>query len=121
MGKSPASTAEIIDAYELFFDPDDQSNGSLYICVARGAPQPDSIIEALVAENLWSARESTKQVADEQRQAYKEGLVFKAARTYRGALGEFLIARFDHPKFPSDAARFNAWRDVLDQLADQQA
>ena len=68
---------------------------------------------ALRAAGLWSD-EAEKSVADEQRQAYRDGLQFVAATAYRDGAGHFLLARFDHPKFPSDGARWDAWLACLD-------
>ncbi len=47
-------------------------------------------------------------------QAYKDGLIFVAAIAYRAGPEHVVIARFDHPKFPSDTKRWEAWVDFLD-------
>ena len=103
----------IVDHYDLRFDPADKANGSLYLCTPRGAPAPAAALAALRAAGLWSS-EPEKSVPDEQRQAYKDGLEFVAAAAYRAGDDHILLARFDHPKFPSDAARFAAWQALFD-------
>jgi hypothetical protein len=110
---STYSTASLVDDYDLTFDPGDKLNGSLYLCTPRGTTAPDSVIAGLRAGALWSSQ-AWKQVGDEQRQAYKDGLIFVAAIAYRAASGHLLIARFDHPKFPSDSRRWEAWVDHFD-------
>jgi hypothetical protein len=104
------STQAIVDAYDLAFDPGDKANGSLYLCTLRGSPsvRPDPWITSLRAAGLWSDS-APKSVPDEQRQAYKDGLVFVAAVAYAAPPEHLVLARFDHPKFPSDANRWNAW------------
>ncbi len=107
--------AVIVDTYDLAFDPGDKLNGSLYLCTSRGssANPVQSWIAALQAAGLWSDTPH-KRVPDEQRQAYKDGLIFVAAIAYRAGLEHIVIARFDHPKFPSDTRRWEAWVDFLD-------
>ncbi len=106
------STAAIVDGCDLSFDPGDQANGSLYACTPRGSGAPQAVIAALREAGLWSADE-VRQVADDQRQAYRDGLEFVAAAAFRGADGDVLLARFDHPRFPSDAARWEAWLETV--------
>jgi hypothetical protein len=103
----------IVDHYDLRFDAADKLNGSLYLCTPRGTPAPAAALAALRAAGLWSS-EPEKCVPDEQRQAYKDGLQFVAAAAYRDGEGHILLARFDHPKFPSDGGRFAAWRALFD-------
>lgn len=106
-------TAVIVDHYDLRFDAGDRANGSLYLCTPRDSAPPDAALALLRASGLWSA-DAEKSVADEQRQAYKDGLRFVAAVAYRTDNGHFVLARFDHPKFPSDAARWQAWLTCFD-------
>lgn len=119
MGDAPIperfDTATIVDGYDLAFDAGDARNGSLYLGTPRGGgASPAPWIEALRAAGLWSS-EAPKQVADAQRPAYKEGLAFREAVAYRLDDGaHLLLARFDHPKFPSDAERWRAWLALLD-------
>lgn len=116
MSTQPLTKEFIIDHHVLTFDPADKRNGSLYV----GEPlQRDSglhlatVLAEMRAAGLWSA-EPEKQVPDAHRAAYREQLALVAAQAYRGAVGEFLIARFDHPKFPSDAARWAEWLAFFD-------
>ena len=109
------NSAVIVDHYDLAFDAGDKLNGSLYLCTARGAGGnlAQGWITALQGAGLWSDTPH-KSVPDEQRQAYKDGLIFVAAIAYRAGLEHIVIARFDHPKFPSDTRRWEAWVDFLD-------
>ncbi|MGD9602241.1 MAG: hypothetical protein AB7O21_09930 [Gammaproteobacteria bacterium] len=111
MNATTVSKEAIIDRHVLTFDPGDKRNGSLYI----GEPlESDSglhlgtVLGELRAAGLWSP-EPEKQVPDAHRAAYREQLSLVAAQTYRSDGGGFLIARFDHPKFPSDASRWDEW------------
>lgn len=107
-------TATLVDGYDLRFDAGDKRNGSLYLCTPRGGDvSPEPWIEALRAAGLWSSEEP-KQVSDDQRPAYKEGLAFREAVAYRTDGGHLVLARFDHPKFPSDAERWERWLETLD-------
>lgn len=105
----------IIENYDLTFDPGDKLNGSLYLCTPRGAAdtRPEPWVDELRAAGLWSA-EPARQVPDEQRQAYKEGLIFVAAIVYAAGQGHVVLTRFDHPKFPSSSDRWEAWVDFCD-------
>ena len=109
------SNAVIVDNYQLAFDSGDKLNGSLYLGTLRGttANHAENWIVPLRAGGLWSDTPH-KSVPDEQRQAYKEGLIFVAAIAYCAGAEHIIIARFDHPKFPSDTKRWEAWVDFLD-------
>ena len=102
--------ANIIDQHDLTFDPGDKRNGSLYLGVPRGSSNFDvaGTVAALRAAGLWSEVD-TKTVPDDHRQAYKDQLLLVDVASFGGDSG-CLIARFDHPKFPSDAARWAEWR-----------
>lgn len=104
----------ILDGYELTFDPGDSLNGSLYLCTVRGSATIDgsTMLTEMRAADLWSS-EPEKHVADDQRQAYKDGLEFVDAIPYRVEGEHIVIARFDHPKFPSDGGRWQAWVDFF--------
>lgn len=107
----------LIDGYRLIFDPADKANGSLYLAVPLTAPQTLDVAAALKAlrdAGLWSA-EAEKEVPDAHRAAYKAQLVLVEAVAYRGHSEDFAIARFDHPKFPSDPVRWDAWKTHFDQ------
>ena len=107
-------TTAIIENYDLYFDGEDKDNASLYVCVARGSAAAGSVIEHLTTAALWSPS-SPKMVADDQRQAYKDGLEFVAAQRYRDVDGnELVVTRFDHPRFPSNDERWRAWLASLD-------
>lgn len=113
---SPLSKDQIIDQHVLTFDPSDKANGSLYV----GEPLDGSSglhlqteLAALRAAGLWSA-EPEKQVPEAHRAAYKEQLQLVGSVAYQSDGGSFIIARFDHPKFPSDAARWAAWQQHFD-------
>lgn len=113
---SPLSKEQIIDQHVLTFDPADKANGSLYV----GEPLDGASglhlqteLAALRAAGLWSA-EPEKQVPDAHKGAYKEQMVLVDVVSYGAEGGSFLIARFDHPKFPSDAARWAAWQQHFD-------
>jgi len=118
--KVPFSSATIVDNYDLSFDSGDPKNGSLYLGVLRGSATPGAAMAALRSAALWSDA-APKQVADDQREAYKSGLQFVAAVAYEGPGGELLLARFDHPKFPSDGERWAAWLKVFDASHARQA
>lgn len=113
----PASfdSATLIDGYDLSFDPGDKLNGSLYVCTVRGSGDAEAanVVATLRAAGLWSG-EAVKTVADEQRQAYRDGLVFVEARAYGAGKTHVVLARFDHPKFPSDAGRWQAWTACME-------
>jgi hypothetical protein len=110
----------ILDYYDLSFDAGDKENGSLYLCTPRGSfnVSAEPWIAALREAKLWSV-EPAKRVADEQRQAYKDGLIYVAAIAYRADPEHILLARFDHPKFPSSSARWEAWVDFFDVRYDR--
>jgi hypothetical protein len=117
MADMPLTKEQIIDRHVLTFDPADKRNGSLYI----GEPlEEDSglhlatVLSGLRAAGIWSA-EPEKQVPDAHRAAYREQLALVDAVAYSGAAGTFLIARFDHPKFPSDEARWIEWVQYFDK------
>ena len=109
-------TTAIIDNYDLYFDGEDKDNASLYVCVSRGGTTAGAVIEHLITAALWS-QSPPKMVADAQRQAYKDGLEFVAAQRYRDAAdNELVVARFDHPRFPSNDERWRAWLASLDTI-----
>jgi hypothetical protein len=106
----------VIDGHELSFDASDPLNGSLYLCEplgSRGIVLSSSLLDALREAGIWSA-DAPKSVPDEQRSAYKEQLVLVDTAAYQQNDVAFLIARFDHLKYPSDAARWDAWTAFFD-------
>ncbi|MFT4561966.1 MAG: hypothetical protein ACI9BW_001709 [Gammaproteobacteria bacterium] len=111
------SNTDIIDDHDLAFDPGDPLNGSLYICRTLGEPRArhcDPLIAQLQAAGLWSSEE-VKEVSDEHRGAYKQQLSFVEHVRYEIDGSEISIARFDHEKYPSDAKRWEQWKDAFDQ------
>lgn len=114
---SPVNPHTLIDTHTLVFDPADKANGSLYLAVPLSTPAAIDLpatLQALRAAGLWSS-ETEKTVPDAHKPAYKEQMVFVEAVSYVGAGGAFTLARFDHPKFPSDATRWAAWKTHFDQ------
>jgi hypothetical protein len=108
------SSETLMEGYDLLFDPGDKLNGSLYLCTPRGNDSMDAsrLLESLRAAGLWS-KDPEKSVADDQRQAYKDGLEFVEARAFATDGGHVTVARFDHPKFPSDEDRWRAWLECI--------
>jgi hypothetical protein len=113
----PALTKErIIDRHVLTFDPTDKRNGSLYIgepLDGESGLHLGTVLGELRENGLWS-NQPEKQVPDAHRAAYREQLTLVEAIPYRSPGGEFLIARFDHPKFPSDETRWIEWVQFFD-------
>lgn len=110
--------ASIIDGFSLSFDPGDPANGSLYIGTLGQAGADaghEAIIDRLRGVALWSDT-TPKQVADDQREAYKAGLDFVEAIAFDDDGPGFIIARFDHPEYPSSAERWQAWQASLDAV-----
>ena len=114
---TPVDPHNLIDTHTLVFDPADKANGSLYLAIPSSTPGTLDLpasLRALRSAGLWSA-EPEKTVPDAHKPAYKEQMLFVEAVSYQCAGGVFTIARFDHPKFPSDAARWDAWKTHFDQ------
>ena len=110
------SCASIVDDFDLCFDAGGKANGSLYLAVPRGAGHAalaEDMAQRLRAAGLWSGAPA-KWVSDEHRASYRAQLALVAAVRYRHQGVELLATRFDHPKFPSDAARWAAWLGALD-------
>lgn len=105
---------QIIDDYTLTFDPGDKLNGSLYIgCKSVSNEDLQNLVEAMRQQQLWSPADF-KQVQDEHKSAYKAQLIFVEAKTYIAEGNEWIIACFDHEKYPSDAGRWQAWKQFFD-------
>ena len=107
----------IINQHVMTFDPADKNNGSLYLCVDPSIVPGTNVtlvIDKLRAAGCWSD-EPPKQVPDEHRQAYEEQLQLVEVVGFRDADSPFLAARFNHEKFPSDDARWQAWLTTLEQ------
>jgi hypothetical protein len=108
----------LVDGTRMFFDAADKRNGSLYVCDVGGGLAGSALIGSLREAGLWSAAEP-KVIADEQKAAYKAGLQFVEACEYTIAGKRAVLLRCDHPKFPSDAARFGEWQAVASSLSKQ--
>jgi len=107
------SGTALIREKTLTFDGGDNLNGSLYLCTKPGADEAARIaIERLQAKGLWSEQPS-KQVKDDQREAYAAQMQFVEAAEVALAGKSVVLARYDHPKFPSSAERFAAWKTAL--------
>lgn len=106
--------ADIVHEHELYFDPAEPRNGSLYLCAPAGTPAAaiENRIAALRAAGLWS-NEPHKVVPADHKQKYAEQMRFVACAQFGDDQTRLLAARYDHPKFPSDAARFAQWLEVL--------
>ena len=94
---------------DLFFDPDEPLNGSLYICLPRRRPVPTCIIEDMRQRSIWSDAKE-KIVADSKRKAYKQQLKFLEAYLCYFHSEFIVISRFDHEKFRSNLPRWDCWK-----------
>ncbi len=104
------SGTALIRESTLTFDGGDKANGSLYLSNPRGADAAaTAAIGVLRAAGLWSA-DPAKQVKDEQREAYATQMQFVEAVEAHVGGKTVVLARYDHPKFPSSAERFAAWK-----------
>ena len=100
---------------DLTFDAGDRANASLYLCEPIGNPQAglrDRLIGLLRARRLWSEQEP-KCVRDDQREAYQDQLTVVEVVALQLDGGSVALARCEHPRFPSSAQRFDAWKAAL--------
>jgi len=106
--------AQLIEDNDLYFDAGDPANGSLYLCAVPGTPpaQVETVIDVLRAQGLWSAS-PFKQVPEAQKRAYAEQMQFVGSFSFIHGTVALTAARYDHPKYPSSAERFDAWREAL--------
>ncbi|MGE3301714.1 MAG: hypothetical protein AB7M12_01210 [Hyphomonadaceae bacterium] len=111
-----AEGAALFRAGSVTFDPGDGENGSLYVCDPAGAGEAAvaAAIAALRARALWSDA-PPKQVRADQVEAYATQLSFIAQAQIAIDGAALTIARFDHPKFPSSAVRFAAWKRAFEE------
>jgi hypothetical protein len=112
---APWTASSVIHGTAMSFDGGDKLNGSLYLCVPGAGADPtvaNAAITALRAAGLWSMDEP-KSVRDDQKSAYEQQLQFVEAVEVGGRFGPLVLARFDHPKFPSSPERFAAWKAAL--------
>ena len=106
---------ELIAQNRLWFDSGDPANGSLYICIADCDVAYDlalNVVAVLRQGGGWSDA-APAEVKAEQKALYAEQLEFVSALNLTLEGSPFVIARYDHPKFPSSAARFELWARLL--------
>jgi len=106
--------AQLIHDNDLYFDGGDPANGSLYLCAVPGTPQAqvETVIDVLRGAGLWSAS-PVKQVPEAQKDAYAEQMQFVGSFSFIHGTVALTAARFDHPKYPSNAERWEAWQKTL--------
>ncbi len=112
---SPAELVALVDATLMSFDAGDKANGSMYVCEPPGGTASAGVIAALRAAGLWSDV-PVKQVPEEHKAAYKAQLIFLESCEYRVGGARIVLLRGDHPKFPSDAARWEQWNVTLTRI-----
>jgi hypothetical protein len=105
----------LLDEYDLFFDAGDPLNGSLYLCQLRGLISVDlpPLCAKLRSAGLWSGQ-NPKRVEDSQRETYKRELAFLEAIAFSVGGNTVVIARFDHPEYPSSETRWRTWLSFFD-------
>jgi hypothetical protein len=107
------NTHTIIDFFDLKFDSADPKNGNLYIACNNSLL--DILIGDLRARSLW-LEGGVSVVKEDQKDAYKAGLIFLDAMGYHSGNETLVMTRFDHPKYLSDSLRWVEWLEVADQL-----
>jgi hypothetical protein len=101
---------QIFYNFDAYFDPEDQQNGSLYIFKRRGSNADETrAISLLVEAKLWS-KGAYSMVRDDQREAYATQL---EELEVVSITEDLLLGRYDHPKFRSDATRWENWVSCL--------
>jgi hypothetical protein len=106
--------AQLIHEHDLYFDGGDPANGSLYLCAPLNTEVAgvDAAIEQLREAGLWS-QATPKQVPVVQKDAYAQQMQFIDSFEFKSGTATLKAARFDHPKYPSDAQRWSAWKNIL--------
>lgn len=106
--------AYIVNNHDLYFDPTDKANGSLYLAtpLSAGSAAVESAIARLRAAGIWSS-EPYKSVPDAQRAAYAEQMQFVACVQFEIDGIPLLATRYTHPKYPSSRERWDQWMKVL--------
>lgn len=106
--------AQLIYDNDLYFDGGDAANGSLYLCALPGTPpsQVETVIDYLRSAGLWSAA-APKQVPEAQKKAYAEQMQYIGSFSFTRGTVALTAARYDHPKYPSSAERWEAWQKAL--------
>jgi hypothetical protein len=107
--------ADIVYHNDLYFDAGDASNASLYLCAPSGtsAGAVEPVIESLRKISLWS-QQPYKVVPESHKKDYATQMRFIACTQFRCGSIDIVLARYYHPKFPSDAARWSAWLAAID-------
>jgi hypothetical protein len=108
------TTEIIMDKYALWFDTGDSLNGSLYLG-ASDSSVLGSVLLMFRGSNLWS-EDTEKQIQTDQKEVYKAELTYVASAEYQITNGEFLLARFDHSKYPSSPERWDSWLSACDAI-----
>jgi len=111
---------QLFNHHRVYFDDGDRQNASLYLCVSSseaGAGVVESIVTLMRNQGLWSAT-GMAEVREDQRQAYIEQLQLLDHREYATPWGSLVVARCEHPKYPSSADRWQDWLDCLDRNRD---
>ena len=99
----------------MTFDPGDEANWSLYLCEPAGGSACERVVLELRAAMLWSGS-APKRIAAREKEAYKSQLQLVEAREHRVFDQQVLLLRCTHPRFPSDARRWQAWNETLLRL-----
>ena len=108
------SGTDLINQFELYFDGADKNNSSLYLCVddTLGDASAQRIITALRHAGLWSDA-TAKTVPAAQKPMYAEQMTFLGYKSGHFEGEVFHVAAYDHPKFPSNPQRWQAWQDYI--------
>ena len=102
------STGWIFRNCDLFFDPDEKLNASLYLCLPRRKLVPRGIINKMRQKDIWSDAEE-QIVTESKRDTYRQQLKFIDAHLCCCESEFVVISRFDHRCFPSDDDRWASW------------
>ncbi len=108
--------SSIFDLYNVSFDPGDRTNGSLYICDPLDRPSGivlDEVVTKMRDARIWSDHDASH-VPEKYKEQYKRELVLKEVVTYKTQNGDFLVARYNHPKYPSHDSRWANWLHHFD-------
>ena len=109
-------TRQLFNSFDVYFDDRDRRNGSLYLCLLRGennGAAVEPVVTLLRQHALW-ADDGLACVRDDQRETYASQLDLIEYREYLLPHGQLTAVRCDHPRYPSDGGRWNAWVQCLD-------
>ena len=98
---------------DLFFDPEEPLNASLYICLPRGKSLAKNIIGQMRLISIWS-NAPEQIVPSSKRDVFKQQLKFIDAHLCHFDAQFIIISRFDHERFRSNAARWDCWKKFFD-------